>query len=102
MVENPAPPGEDDPSDQDSMAVRGKHDALFRAWLGNPDAVRLLIRERLPQRMIALIEPGAPERIPGSFVDERLVRSFTDLLYRVRVKEGGSAYVYVLIEHSAP
>jgi predicted transposase/invertase (TIGR01784 family) len=46
---------------------------------------------------------GAPELGKDSFIDAELLQHFSDLLYRVKLKRGGAACVYVLFEHkSAP
>jgi predicted transposase/invertase (TIGR01784 family) len=42
---------------------------------------------------------GKPETMPGSFVEESLRGSVTDLLLRVRLKGRRRVYVYCLIEH---
>jgi predicted transposase YdaD len=69
------------------------------------------LRDHLPPDLVALLVPGPPELVTGSFVDERLRRHHTDLLFRLRwrtkAREGsvaeGQVLGYVLLEHkSAP
>jgi predicted transposase/invertase (TIGR01784 family) len=77
------------------------HDSMSRLWFSEPEAARLLFSEQLPERLSALFKPGLPKLLPGSFIDDKLVERRTDLLYQAPLKEGGDAYVYVLIEHKS-
>jgi hypothetical protein len=46
---------------------------------------------------------GDPELVDGSFVDQEMRQTQCDRLYRIRLRGGGQAFVYCLIEHkSAP
>jgi predicted transposase YdaD len=74
---------------------------MFRAWFSEPEAARLLFSEQLPKRLFALFKPEPPELVPGSFIDDRLAEHRTDLLYRMQLRKGGEAYVYVLVEHKS-
>ncbi len=77
------------------------HDAFFKRLLGAPDAAATFLRERLPPDIAAALAPDAPEPAPGSFVDERLRPSQSDLLFRVRTVEGDEAFLYALLEHKS-
>jgi hypothetical protein len=77
------------------------HDKMFRARFAAPEAAGLLFSEHLPAHIFGLFEPGPPELITGSFVDDELAEHCTDLLYGARLKRGGWAYVYVLVEHKS-
>lgn len=79
------------------------HDAFFKQLMAAPGAAGALIQERLPEAVAACLAPDTPELVAGTFVDEALASHHSDLLYRVRLRDGQAAYVYVLIEHkSAP
>jgi predicted transposase YdaD len=41
------------------------------------------------------------QRMPGSFVDEALQRSETDVLFEARHDADRAVYVYVLVEHQS-
>lgn len=77
------------------------HDAFFKRLMAEPDAAGALLRERLPPAVVALLAPDPPELIPGSFVDAALTSHLSDLLYRVRTRDGEAAFIYVLIEHKS-
>ena len=76
-----------------------RHDQFFRRLLDHPGAAGALLRERLPAAVAERLAPGAPELVPGSFVDGELREYRTDRLYRVRTLEGDTAFIYTLIEH---
>jgi predicted transposase/invertase (TIGR01784 family) len=48
-----------------------------------------------------LLDLSAPEMVKDSFIDEELRQHFSDLLYRVNLKRGGDALVYILFEHKS-
>jgi predicted transposase YdaD len=86
-----------------STQLSNIHDAFFKHALGDPGLAGTFLREHLPPELAQLLGPEPPEPMPGTFVDEDLRQHHTDLLFRVRLKAGGRALAYVLMEHkSAP
>ena len=78
------------------------HDALFRALVSNPSRAGALLAEYLPQEVADLLDPGTPpEKVEGSFVDADAARTQCDALFRVRLKTGHHARLYVLLEHKS-
>jgi hypothetical protein len=77
------------------------HDIMFRSWFLTPEAAGLLFAEQIPERLFSMFRQEPPELIPGSFIDDQLFEHRTGLLYRAPLKTGGSAYVYVLVEHKS-
>jgi predicted transposase YdaD len=75
------------------------HDALFKASFGQPDIARSELELVLPDDVRAHLELATLEVLPGSFVDEALQHTHTDLLYAVQTKDGPEALVYVVFEH---
>jgi predicted transposase YdaD len=75
------------------------HDHLIKLLLGKPATAAAFLRERLPPDIVALMAPEPPELMPGSFVDSGRRSHHADLLYRVALIGGRSAFVPVLIEH---
>src|ERR1700761_7763930 len=79
------------------------HDGFFKQALSDPRSASIFLREHLPRDVAALLGPELPEPVPASFVDERSKQHHADLLFRVRLKDGCDALVFILIEHkSAP
>jgi predicted transposase/invertase (TIGR01784 family) len=77
------------------------HDALFKAAFGQPDLARSELELLLPVEVRVHLDLATLEVCPGSFVDEELRHTHTDLLYRMRTRCGGDALVYVLMEHQS-
>ena len=77
------------------------HDALFKACFGQPDLARSELALLLPPAVQEHVDLATLEVCPGSFVDEELRHGHTDLLYTVRLRDGGRAFLYILYEHQS-
>ena len=79
------------------------HDTFFRALFSDPGRVRDFLRDHLPNDIAGRLADSLPELVEGSFVDEALAGSQSDLLLKVELASGGPAFIYLLAEHkSAP
>ncbi len=77
------------------------HDALFRALVADPARARALLRDHLPDRIAGRLADRPPRILDGSFIDEALRGSQSDLLMEVETAAGHPALVYVLAEHKS-
>jgi len=77
------------------------HDALFKSAFSQPDVARGELELLLPEAISAHVDLATLEVRPGSFVDEDLRHTHTDLLYAIRTTSGRDAFVYVLFEHQS-
>ena len=78
------------------------HDAYTKALLDEPGHMEALVRDHLPAALKKRIKKDAvPEALDGNFIDRKLRQSQSDRLYRIALKRGGHAYIYVLIEHKS-
>lgn len=77
------------------------HDRLFRALASDPGRAAALIRDHLPERIVGLLAATPPVALDGSYVDEALRGSQSDMLFKVKLASGGPAFVYVLVEHKS-
>jgi predicted transposase/invertase (TIGR01784 family) len=77
-----------------------QHDRFFRALMERPGVAGAFLRERLPSEIADQLV-GDPVLVEGSFVDEEMRASQCDRLYRVKLRGGGEAFVYCLIEHKS-
>lgn len=83
--------------------ITNPHDSYFKRILAQPNAAADFLAHYLPPEVVAQLDLRTPELMRDSFVDEELQQHFSDLLYRVNLKTGGTAYVGILFEHkSAP
>lgn len=81
--------------------VPNPHDAFFRRTLGREAVAREFLRHYLPAPVSARLDLQTVALEDASFVDEALREHVSDLLYRVGLREGGTAFVYVLLEHKS-
>jgi predicted transposase YdaD len=84
-----------------SMQIPNIHDAFFKQALSDPQLADAFLREHLPPDVAGLLGREPPEPVPASFVDEEPRLHHSDLLFRVHLKTGGTAFAYVLVEHKS-
>ena len=77
------------------------HDKFFRALLSDPGFAHDFLRDHLPNSLTGQLTADPPEFVEGSFVDEALAGSQSDLLMKVRLASGDGAFLYVLGEHKS-
>jgi predicted transposase YdaD len=75
------------------------HDRFFAELPSRPGAAADFLAYYLPPGIASLLDLSAPELVKDSFVNGELRQSCSDLLYRVKLKHGGDAIIYILIEH---
>jgi predicted transposase/invertase (TIGR01784 family) len=76
------------------------HDALFKAAFEHPAHAAGLFRHLLPTALVNAIDWTTLALEPGSFVDEALARSSSDLLFSARLGDR-KVVLYVLFEHQS-
>ncbi len=81
--------------------ISNPHDSFFKELLARPEMAADFLANYLPAEILAILDVSKPEIVKDSFVDEELRQHFSDLLYRVKLKRGGDAYVCVLFEHNS-
>lgn len=78
------------------------HDALVRAVLSDVAEAASFLQAHLSQALSQALDWLTLQRLEGSFVDENLRGSETDLLYEVEhVSAETSVWVYILLEHQS-
>ncbi|WP_437913535.1 Rpn family recombination-promoting nuclease/putative transposase [Sorangium sp. So ce302] len=71
------------------------HDALFKSTFSQPEHAAVALRQALPAALAARIDFASLVLQPGSFIDEALAASHSDLLFTARL-ERASLFIYVL------
>ena len=74
---------------QDGLA--NPYDRFFKGLLDLEGCADALLRERLPSKAVARLDPPPAEPVPGSFVEEQLRTYYSDRLYRLRMRPGRPA-----------
>jgi predicted transposase YdaD len=83
----------------------GDHDAFFKRIFSNPAHAAGELASVLPRELVAVLDLGKLELIPGSFVDNAMRERHTDLMFRAPVRgrrrRGRPLYVYLyfIFEH---
>ena len=76
------------------------HDKLFGEAFGSVEAVRGLLESTLPKALLAKLDLSGLTPVPGTFIDEALEGSQSDLLFSAKFA-GRPALIYVLLEHKS-
>ena len=82
-------------------AAKEPHDAFFRQLLAQPATAAEFIENYLPAEVVAVLDLTKLQPEKDSFIDARLRKHMSDLLYSVPLKSGGRAYLYLLFEHKS-
>ena len=79
------------------------HDKLFKEGFSDPANAAALLRQHLPAEVSALIQWNQLKLIPGSFLDDDLRHSHSDLLFSAPLAADpeSSACVHLLFEHQS-
>ncbi|WP_434044558.1 MULTISPECIES: Rpn family recombination-promoting nuclease/putative transposase [Sorangium] len=76
------------------------HDALFKSTFSQPEHAAAALRQVLPAALAARIDFASLALQSGSFIDEELAASQSDLLFSARLAEA-PLFIYVLFEHQS-
>lgn len=89
--------------EQDSDKGRAKHDELFKKVIGEPVNARDLLVAHLPPEVLAQLEMDTLQRVPATFIDEKLKKHYADLVYTVKTVSPICPEIrfYLLFEHKA-
>ena len=77
------------------------HDDLFRALLSDRERAGAFLRDHLPNEIAGHLQSDPPEIVEGSFSNEALRSTQSDVLLEVKTKGDDPAFVYVLAEHKS-
>ncbi len=76
------------------------HDKLFRETWSNLGNARSFLENYLPDHLIELVRLGTLEICKDSFIEKDLQDFYSDMLYKVRIREA-TGYIYFLFEHKS-
>ncbi|MEZ4527512.1 MAG: Rpn family recombination-promoting nuclease/putative transposase [Desulfobacterales bacterium] len=77
------------------------HDRFFKELFSRPEVSRDFLISYLPGEVTELLDLTSPELTKDSFIDKELREHFSDLLCKMKLKNGGAVYVYALLEHKS-
>jgi hypothetical protein len=76
------------------------HDALFKSVFSSPEDAAAELASLLPPALAQRLDWSSLTVVPGSFVDETLASTVSDLLYEVRCS-GEPLWIHLLFEHQS-
>lgn len=81
-------------------ATNSPHDAVFKHLLSHRATARDFLDIHLPAPLRALCNLNTLQLESGSFIDDELRASHSDILYSLQT-QAGEGYIYLLIEHQS-
>ncbi len=82
------------------IASHSPHDAVFKHILSHRATARDFLLIHLPEHLRVLCDLRTLQLESGSFIEEDLRASHSDILYSLKTQTG-EGYIYVLIEHQS-
>lgn len=76
------------------------HDRFFRSSMQNPKVAHEFFMKHLPEQIKSIMDFGAVQLEPNSFIDDKLKLQITDMLYKTRLKNQ-PGYIYILVEQQS-
>jgi predicted transposase/invertase (TIGR01784 family) len=83
------------------MGISKPHDKFFKDVFSRPEVAQDFCRHYLPREIVKLLNLSTLTQAKDSFVDENLRESFSDLLFKIKLKTGRDIYIYILFEHKS-
>jgi predicted transposase/invertase (TIGR01784 family) len=83
------------------MTVSNPHDHFFRQIFSDQAILADFIENYLPRDVVDHLDLNSLELHKESFIDEDLQEHQSDLLCRIRQKNGEDAFLYLLLEHKS-
>ncbi len=77
------------------------HDHFFKELFTHKENAVDFVRHYLPSQVVKLFDLTTLEICKDSFVDAALQELMSDLLYKVSLQDGQSAYIYLLFDHKS-
>ncbi|HEX4948752.1 MAG TPA: Rpn family recombination-promoting nuclease/putative transposase [Blastocatellia bacterium] len=82
--------------------ITNPHDKFFKEAFGRADIAAEFMAHYLPSEVVAALDLTAPELVKDSFIDKSLQEHFSDLLYKVKLRDTKTAaYIFLLFEHKS-
>lgn len=81
--------------------INNPHDGFFKQTFGRIEVTRGFLANFLPADVAVCLDLDSLEPTKDSFVDEEFRQTFSDLVFTIRLAQGGEAMVSVLFEHKS-
>ncbi|MBF0523655.1 MAG: Rpn family recombination-promoting nuclease/putative transposase [Deltaproteobacteria bacterium] len=77
------------------------HDRFFKKMFSGQDLAKDFLANYLPAAVLGQLDLSTLETTTDSFVDDLLKEHFSDIVYRVNIRQSQEAYVSILLEHKS-
>lgn len=81
-------------------ALTQPHDVTFKDLFSKKEIAKDVIMQNLPKEILEDMDFNSLEQLDGSFINEKLEETFSDIIYGVNIK-GREAYIALLLEHKS-
>lgn len=82
------------------MGINQPHDKYFKDLMGQKEQAKSFIKEYLPKEIVELMDLESLDQVKDSFVSKELSEVYSDLIYKVQIKNE-PAYIYTLFDHKS-
>ena len=86
---------------KNTIGVTSPHDKLIREVYGDKDNAYSFLINHLPGKVLDLMEMATLEISKDSFIEKDLADYYSDILYRVMLRDGSAGFIYLLFEHKS-
>jgi len=93
-------PHERDTKAQKKNGLTQPHDVTFKDLFSKKEIAKDVIMQNLPEEILDDMDFDSLEKLDGSFINEKLQETFSDIIYGVNIK-GREAYIALLLEHKS-
>ncbi len=83
------------------MEIHNPHDKFFKELLSDKARAVNLLQALLSKELAALLDLDTIEKQDGSYITKELKAYFTDVLFKVKLKQGEQCYISLLLEHKS-
>ena len=88
-------------NEKNNSRVVNPHDKVIRETYSNKENARSLLTDKLPDKVLKLMNLDSLEISKDSFIEKELADYYSDILYRVDLTDGSHGLIYVLFEHKS-
>jgi predicted transposase YdaD len=87
--------------EKNNSKVVNPHDKVFREVYSNKENAWSLLADKLPDKVLKLVDLNTLEISKDSFIEKELADYYSDILYKVNLTDGSQGFIYVLFEHKS-
>ena len=81
--------------------IHNPHDKLARQSLANIDVAKDFLATHIPKHILAKFDLNNIELSNRTYIDPQLTEQSSDIVYKVKMLDGTSGYLYFLVEHQS-